>query len=84
MPRYRVATPSNKGLTTADKFDYPEAKTTEDCAVLMRPHGFDGCSVWKFDGRAKHWGLIFDTSLPDSGRLPPNMYWCNVAKNERS
>jgi len=83
MTRYRVATPTNKGLTSADKFGFPEVNSPDAVADMLRPFDFDGCSVWRYDGRARHWGLIFDTSLPDACRLPASLYWCNVAQNER-
>lgn len=86
MPCYRVATPDTsriQGRLYADFECTQECSSTDDVANLLRRHEFDGCTVWKRDPRAKHWAVIFDTSVPDSDRLPPSLYWLNVAQNER-
>lgn len=81
--RYRVAT-NPAELAQADRAGgCHEVQTIEQAADIMRPHGFDGCAVWRYDGAARHWRLIFDTSIPDRSRLPASLYWCNVAQNEK-
>lgn len=82
-PRYRVATPSNGGMTQADRKDFPEFNSIEKVGDALRPHEFDRCTVWKYDGRARHWRIIFDTSLPENRQIASSQYWLNVAQNEK-
>lgn len=50
--------------------------------AAMRPHNFTGCSVWRYQGRARHWVLIFDTSAPVQ-RIGTNAdYWARVRQSE--
>lgn len=49
----------------------------------LRTVGFEPATVWRYDGRSRHWSIIFDTSMADASRLPPSLYWCNVAQNEK-
>lgn len=84
MPRYKVAT-NNRELIHADKFDgCPIVDSVEKVGAMLARAGFDGCAVWRFDAPAKYWRLIFDTTLPDAGRLPGARYWQNVAAHEAS
>lgn len=81
--KLKVATTKGE-LTRADKFDgCPIVDTLEKAGDMLAAAGFEGCAVWRFQPRARHWELIFDTTLPDAGRLPGAQYWRNVADHER-
>jgi len=76
---------NEKSLRTEKAWaECPIVHTLADAAALLEAAGFEGCSVWRYDARAKHWRLIFDTSLPDKSRLPGRVYWGNVAADESS
>jgi hypothetical protein len=79
MPRYRVTTPAHKNASTALQFS-----SLDTVGDTLRAAGFEGCTVWKYEPRARHWGIIFDTSVPDASRLPGSLYWCNTTQNEKA
>jgi len=85
MPRYRIVTPATPRAQGRHYPDFEagrECNTTEAAAAVMRPHGFDGCAVWRYVPRARHWEIIFDTTQPNAARLPAPDYWFNVATAE--
>lgn len=80
--RYRIAT-NPRELAHADMAHRcHEVQGVHAAGVILESVGYEGCAVWRFDARARHWHIIFDTSLPDASRLPGRDYWRNVAAHE--
>ena len=76
--KLKVATTKTE-LSHADKFDGCHIVDTFDKATaIVKNAGFELCSVWLYDSRARHWNLIFDTSIPATSRLPGAVYWQNT------
>lgn len=76
--KIKVAT-NKQELSKADKFDgCPVVDTLDKATSVLKNAGFEGCTVWVYNAKTKHWGIVFDTSLPDSCRLPGATYWGNV------
>jgi hypothetical protein len=79
MPRYRVTRPGQK----RPHFDGGvEVQSLDAVDGLLRESAYERCAVWRFKPAARHWRLIFDTTVPQGRLITSAEYWRNVAAHE--